>query len=100
MLQKPELLKVAANFILNDIAGQRKKDAAWPMPAAEFLCEVVRKYASGELASPQAKSSILTGTWRRTADAGLLPAIAQKVIDANPAVVADYKAGKEPRCSF
>src|SRR3989339_2171570 len=43
-LDKPELIKIAANFILNDIAGQLKKDSSWSIPEAVFLSEVVQKY--------------------------------------------------------
>lgn len=99
-LQEPEQIKIAANFILNDIAGNRKKDPAWPLPTAEFLVEIVTGFAEGKLASPQAKISILSGSLAQTASDDLLPAIAQKVIDANPAVVADYKAGKEAAMQF
>jgi aspartyl-tRNA(Asn)/glutamyl-tRNA(Gln) amidotransferase subunit B len=100
MLVKPELVKIAANFILNDIAGQKKKDPAWALPSAQYLSEVVTKYAAGELASPQAKASILTGVLTSASDNSLLPAIAQKIVDANPSVAADFKAGKEAALQF
>jgi aspartyl-tRNA(Asn)/glutamyl-tRNA(Gln) amidotransferase subunit B len=92
-LKSPEELKIAANFILNDIAGQRKKDAAW-MPTVELLVAVVQKYAEGKISSPQAKSSILGGTVVEKVDESTIPATAQKVVKDNPKVVEDYKAGK------
>jgi aspartyl-tRNA(Asn)/glutamyl-tRNA(Gln) amidotransferase subunit B len=98
-LQKPELIKIAANFILNDIAGQRKKDATW-LPAPELLVQVVKKYAAGDIASPQAKSSLLSGVLVEAASADALPALVQKVIDANSSVVAEYKAGKTSTLQF
>ncbi|MCX6819770.1 MAG: Asp-tRNA(Asn)/Glu-tRNA(Gln) amidotransferase subunit GatB [Candidatus Adlerbacteria bacterium] len=98
-LTQPELLKIAANFILNDIAGQRKKKPEW-LPRAELIIEVVEKYAEGKLASPQAKASILAGTLVATIDESTLPALVQKIVDANPAVVAEYRAGKEAVLQF
>ncbi len=98
-LQKPELLKVAANFILNDIAGQRKKDPTW-LPSVDLLVAVVEQYHQGTLASPQAKASILSGTIAAAGDSTEIPTIVQKVIDANPAVIADYRAGKQAALQF
>jgi aspartyl-tRNA(Asn)/glutamyl-tRNA(Gln) amidotransferase subunit B len=98
-LHEPELVKIAANFILNDIAGKRKKDPVW-LPQTELLVEVVRKYADGTLASPQAKSSLMSGSITKVSDESVLPALAKKIIDANPHVVAEYKAGKESALQF
>lgn len=100
LLQKSELIKIAANFILNDIAGQRKKDSIWPVPEAAFLAEIVKKYADGAIASPQAKQAIITGKLVTAIDNAALPALVQKIIDANPAVVADYKGGKAASLQF
>lgn len=96
---KQELLKVAANFILNDIAGQRKKDPEW-LPSTELLAQVVEQYAAGKIASPQAKSSLLGGVLVEAASGDALPALVQKVINTNPAVVAEYKAGKTATLQF
>jgi len=100
ILAEPTLVKTAANFILNDIVGQKKKDSAWPLPGAAYLAEVVRNYNSGIMASPQAKRAILSGEMVAAFDDREMPAIARKVIDANPAVVADYKAGKGAALQF
>jgi len=100
ILVEPALVKLAANFILNDIIGQKKKDPTWLMPSAAYLAEVVRNYHNGTLASPQAKKAILTGKIGPTIDAAELPVLAQKVIAAHPAVVADYKAGKQAALQF
>jgi aspartyl-tRNA(Asn)/glutamyl-tRNA(Gln) amidotransferase subunit B len=98
-VHEPELIKIAANFILNDIAGKRKKDPMW-LPQTDLLAEVVRKYADGTLASPQAKSSLISGGIAQVTDESVLPVLAQKIIDANPSVVAEYKAGKESALQF
>lgn len=100
ILVEPVLVKIAANFILNDIIGQKKKDPTWLPPDAEYLAEVVLNYRKGILASPQAKKAILTGKMTATIDDAKLPALAQKIIAAHPAVVADYKAGKQAALQF
>jgi aspartyl-tRNA(Asn)/glutamyl-tRNA(Gln) amidotransferase subunit B len=100
ILSEPALVKTAANFILNDIVGQKKKDPMWPLPDAAYLAEVVRNYQRGLMASPQAKSSILSGRMSAVLDDREMPAIAQKVIDAYPQVATDYKAGKEAALQF
>lgn len=100
LLQRPELQVLAANFVLNDIAGERKKHPAWALPTAQYLAKVVEKYHAGEFASPQAKTSILSGTMASAADTGAIPAIAKQIIEAHPSVVADYKAGKEAAMQY
>jgi len=99
-LLSPELQKIAANFILNDIAGARKKDPAWRMPSAEFLADVVTRYSSGSIASPQAKASILSGELSETQDESTIPALAQAIIDEHPDAVAQYKAGKQASLQY
>jgi len=100
ILTDPAILKTAANFILNDIVGQKKKDPAWTIPEAMFIAEVARKYHEGVLASPQAKQAILSGKTVATLDDSALGEIVEKVIAANPTVAADYKAGKEAALQF
>ncbi len=94
LLKGPTLIKIAANFILNDIVGQKKKDPAWVAPDAAFLAEVVQNFDTGVITSPQAKQAIISKQMVAALDNAALPAIAQSVIDANPTVVAEYKAGK------
>jgi aspartyl-tRNA(Asn)/glutamyl-tRNA(Gln) amidotransferase subunit B len=98
-LKETEQIKIAANFILNDIAGERKKNPDWA-PSADHLVQVVESFYKKEIASPQAKASILSGVMAEAADPTVIPAIAQKIIDANPTVVAEYKAGKESVMQF
>ena len=99
-LKEPEMVKTLANFILNDIAGQRKKDPTWPLPSIEFLTEIVKKYHEGQLASPQAKRSIISGAVTEMADTSAIPAVVAKIIDTYPQVVQDYKSGKEAALQF
>lgn len=98
-LKEAELIKVAANFLLNDVAGQRKKDPVW-LPEKALFATVVRKFAQGELASPQAKASLLGGALIETASADMIPALVAKIIEAHPGPVAEYKAGKETTLQF
>ena len=100
ILAEPALVKIAANFILNDIAGQRKKDSQWPVPLAAHLAEVVRKYHEGVLASPQAKQAIITGQMTTAIGGEALPELAKKIIHTHPGVAADYKAGKQAAMQF
>lgn len=99
-LSEPALLKTAANFILNDIVGQKKKDPSWPLPHAAYLAEVVRNYNKGIMASPQAKQAIIRGKMIETIDNAELPRVAEKIIATYPQVAADYKAGKEAALQF
>lgn len=94
-LSKPELVKIAANFILNDVAGKRKKDPTWALPSTGHLIDVVRKYHEGTLASPQAKSAILSGVVVEMADSASLDRLVTELIEAHPNVVAQVKGGKE-----
>jgi aspartyl-tRNA(Asn)/glutamyl-tRNA(Gln) amidotransferase subunit B len=99
-LKDSELVKTAANFILNDVAGKRKKDATWPLPTVAHLAEVTRLYQAGKLPSPQAKSSILSGQIAEVVDESSLAEVVDKIIAANPKVAADYRAGKEAALQF
>jgi len=92
-LGSPELKKSAANYILNDVAGIRKNNPGWLPDMAVFIKAL-------NLPSPQAKSSIASGVLAQVIDDSALPELARKVIDANPAVVADYKAGKGAALQF
>ncbi len=94
-LKKPGLLKVAANLILNYVAGIRKDKPAW-LPDLDIFVQVVEK----NLPAPQAKSSILSGELAAVADNATLVEVARGVVDANPTVVAEYKAGKEQAMQF
>ena len=88
-----DLYKCAANYILNDVAGVRKNNPDWLPDEAVFIKALT-------LPSPQAKSSIISGVLAPVADDSALPDIVQKVIDAHPQVVADYKAGKGAALQF
>lgn len=92
-LGSTELKKSAANYILNDVAGVRKNNPGWLPDIAVFIKAL-------NLPSPQAKSSIASGVLAQVIDDSALPELVRKVIDANPAAVADYKAGKGAALQF
>ncbi len=105
-LKEPELIKVASNFIANDIAGQRKKvsglpagEAGW-LPEVKVFTEIVRLYQAGKLPSPQAKSSILSGRVAEVMNDDSLGELVKKIIAENPKAIAEYKAGKAASLQF
>src|SRR6185369_950237 len=48
-LKDPALIKIASNFIANDIAGNKRKDPNWSLPTPSHLIEVVRQFSAGKL---------------------------------------------------
>ena len=76
------------------------------------LAVLIEFLASGMISSRGAKDAItevltkggnlaeITKKYLQQSDTGALSAIAQKVIENNPTVVADYKAGKEAAMQF
>jgi aspartyl-tRNA(Asn)/glutamyl-tRNA(Gln) amidotransferase subunit B len=100
---------LASNFISNDLMGSEKLVSEFIAP--ELLSETVIMISNGELSSRAAKDIISVAEGFKKGqkireyaiekdllqknDTGALTEIAQKIIDANEKVVADYKAGKE-----
>jgi aspartyl-tRNA(Asn)/glutamyl-tRNA(Gln) amidotransferase subunit B len=99
-LKEGELVKIAANFILNDIVGERRKNPQWELPSAKHISSVVRDYRDKKISSYQAKSSIVGGTMVSMADPALTAYVADSVIKKHPAVVVDYKVGKKAALQF
>jgi aspartyl-tRNA(Asn)/glutamyl-tRNA(Gln) amidotransferase subunit B len=100
VLAEPGLVKIAANIILNDVVGQRRKDPEWSLPNEELLSEIVRKYKEGKMTSPQVKKSIVTKQIITSIDDAALPAIVKKVVEDNKKVAEEYKAGKETALQY
>ncbi|MDE1925445.1 MAG: Asp-tRNA(Asn)/Glu-tRNA(Gln) amidotransferase subunit GatB [Patescibacteria group bacterium] len=114
-----ELSIAVANYIASDIAGARERgvvaDAWLEDPSnAKRTGALMMMVQSGKLSSRGAKDTLALmfsderdpetiakekGLMQQS-DAGALIAIAQKVIDANPTVAADYKTGKEAALQF
>lgn len=103
-----EKIRIASNYITSDLVGLQKKDPAFEFPHAHQLAELVGMIVEGSISSRAAKDLLLV---LKSADRspraiaeeqGLiqkenpeeLKALAEKIIDINPKVVADYKGGK------
>ncbi|MEI7689104.1 MAG: Asp-tRNA(Asn)/Glu-tRNA(Gln) amidotransferase subunit GatB [Candidatus Nomurabacteria bacterium] len=110
LLPRKELIVLASNFISNDLIGSGAIIEEFIQP--ELLAETVEMVNGGELSSRTAKDLILgvaknfekgktirahavENNLIQSNDEGTLKEIVQKIIDANPAVVATYKGGKE-----
>jgi len=102
-------IKVASNYITSDYLGLKKINMEVRLPRIENFVELINMVADGKVSSRGAKDilamivvndespmKIAEGKGLiQNHDEGALKEIIQKVIDANPAVVATYKGGKE-----
>jgi aspartyl-tRNA(Asn)/glutamyl-tRNA(Gln) amidotransferase subunit B len=109
LLKDPAKIKTASNYITSDYVGLRKVNPEIKLPSPEHFAELVGLVADGKISSRAAKdilamivivdASPLTIATEQDLlqknDEGALKEIAQKIIDANEAVVASYKGGKE-----
>ena len=105
---------LAANYIASDIAGLAAKHGEEGLRniTAAGLDAMLAALGQGKLSSRGAKDALAEvytqegdlaqalHKYEQQSDEGALAAIAQKVIDANPGVAADYKAGKEAAMQF
>ncbi len=109
--ENKEKIKIASNFIINDLLGIK---IMYPghevrIPKVENFAELIDMYSEGKLSSHAAKYILVKiidndilpiklateeGLLQEN-DGNTLRIIAQKIIDANAKVVADYKGGKE-----
>ncbi len=102
-------LQTASNYITSDIAGIMKTDPNIVLPNDTDFAELIEMVSAGELSSRAAKDILLViikdpqsprayaeknGMIQKN-DPEALKALAQKLIDDNPEVVASYKSGKE-----
>lgn len=120
--QKQEKIKLAINYITSDIAGLVKKTGGQCIyMSAQVLADTVGLIGKGELSSRGAKdlmalfwsldsSGTVAGKSARQIadehgfiiknDPEALRKLINDIIDANPTVLADYKAGKEAALQF
>jgi len=108
------LIKPTASVLGSDIAGLMAKEgeAGFKNLTASGLRAVVASFSKGELSSRGMKDSIaevyknggdlleISKKYLQQSDEGALAAIVAKVVEANPTVVADYKAGKAAALQF
>lgn len=105
---------LAANYIGSDLAGLVAKngDAGLLNITPEGLGAMLEALAAGKLSSRGAKDALAEvfsqggnlveaiTKYEQQSDEGALKQIAEKVIEANPAVVADYRGGKTAVLQF
>ncbi len=108
-LNDKEKVKISSNFITTDFIGLRKNNPEVKMPSAKNFAELINLFTENKISSRTAKdilaiivmsddSPVKIATEKnllQSNDEGALKEIVQKIIDANPEVVATYKAGKE-----
>lgn len=109
ILGDKEKIKIATNYITSDLLGLRKNDSEAKIPSVNAFAELISMLAEGAMSSRGAKDILAVLVKEDISpmkyaeehdmiqknDEGALKEIAQKIIDANPAVVATYKSGKE-----
>ena len=114
ILGNAESIKIASNYVTSDMVGLLAKDAALKMPSPETFAKLIQMNADAKLNSRGTKDilAIILATDSdpetianekgliQQNDEGALRAAAQKAIDANPNVVAEYKSGKEALLMF
>jgi aspartyl-tRNA(Asn)/glutamyl-tRNA(Gln) amidotransferase subunit B len=102
-------IKTASNYITSDYLGLKKSNEDVQLPKPENFAELITIFNDGVISSRAAKDILAMiviedGSPMKIAtekdliqknDEGALKEIAQKIIDANPVVVATYKGGKE-----
>ncbi len=114
ILNNTESIKTASNYITSDMLGLFAKDATLTMPSAEHFAKLIQMNTESKLNS-RATKDILAMIVKNDEDPEIianregliqkndpeaLKLIAQKIIDANPNVVAEYKGGKESSLMF
>ena len=109
ILVNPEKIKIASNYIITDYVGLKKTKTEALLPSAENFTELINLISENKISSRAAKDILAMIVIKDESplkiakekdllqknDTGALKQIAQKIIDANPKVVADYKGGKE-----
>ncbi len=102
-------VKTASNYITSDYLGIKKSNTDAKLPNVSNFSELINLVADNKISSRAAKdilalivlndeSPMKIATEKdllQKNHEGALKEIAQKMIDANPKVVADYKSGKE-----
>lgn len=109
ILQDTGKIKTASNYITSDYLGLKKSNGDVKLPNIQNFAELINMVTDGVISSRGAKDIlamivISDASPMKIAeehdliqknDEGALKEIAQRIIDANPTVVATYKAGKE-----
>jgi len=109
ILVNKEKIKIASNYITSDYLGLKKTNNEIKLPNAINFAELIEMVSSNKISSRVAKDILAMIVIKdespekiaeekgliQNQDEGALKEIIQKVIDANPTVIATYKGGKE-----
>ena len=113
-LSDREAVKVASNYITSDMLGLFAKDNSLKLPSIQHFAKLIQMNIEGKLNSRGTKDILgmilkndedpetianREGLLQQN-DEGALREMVQKVIDANPDKVAEYKSGKEALLMF
>lgn len=107
--ENKDIIKIASNYITSDFIGLKKNNSEVKLPSAFNFAELATLIFENKISSRAGKDILAMIVVDDTSplkiatekdllqknDTGALTEIAQKIIDANEKVVADYKAGKE-----
>ncbi len=109
ILKDKEKIKTTSNYITSDYLGLKKINLEARLPKVENFVELIEMVTEGKISSRGAKDILAiivindesplkiaeSKSLIQNHDEGALKEIVQKIIDANPQVVATYKSGKE-----
>ncbi|OGI56889.1 glutaminyl-tRNA synthase (glutamine-hydrolyzing) subunit B [Candidatus Nomurabacteria bacterium RIFCSPHIGHO2_02_FULL_37_13] len=108
ILTNKEKIKIASNYIVSDFLGLKKNNPTIQLPSAKNFAELVNLFSENSISSRVAKDILAMIVVKdespekiateqnllQNYDEDAFKIFAQKIIDANPKVVADYKGGK------
>jgi aspartyl-tRNA(Asn)/glutamyl-tRNA(Gln) amidotransferase subunit B len=113
----PGQAKLAANWVMGELSGRLNREgreiAASPV-SSQALAGLLRRLVDGTVSGKLAKD-VFDAMWRgdgsadqiidarglkQISDTGALEQVVQQIIDANPAQVAEFRAGKEKAFNF
>jgi aspartyl-tRNA(Asn)/glutamyl-tRNA(Gln) amidotransferase subunit B len=113
----PGHAKLAANWVMGELLGRLNRegiDIADSPVSREALAELLRRIADGSVSGKIAKA-IFDAIWngegtadqiiearrlKQISDTGELERVVEQIVHANPAQVAEYRAGKEKAFNF
>ena len=112
--KEKNFIQVASNYLTSDLLGLIAKNPTLHYPSAENFAKLIQMNVDEKLNSRGVKDILAMITENDTDpeiianekgliqqnDEGALRVIAQKAVDANPSVVAEYKAGKDQLLMF
>lgn len=108
IIKDKEKIKTASNYITTDYIGLKKTNLAVKPPSTKNFAELINLILENKISSRVAKDILAMivvndesprkiateKNLLQSSDENALKKIAQKIIEANPKVVADYKGGK------